>query len=75
MEGKDLSLLRENGHHTPAKRKIQQLKNKHRTIKLTQNPFFFTLTHYYLRRDRGRKRPHSVAGKGHPHTYREKYSN
>ena len=26
VEEKDLSLLREKGHHTPAKRKIQQLK-------------------------------------------------
>ena len=27
MEGKDLSLLWEKGTHTPAKRKIHQLKN------------------------------------------------
>ena len=33
---------------------------------------FFTLTHYNVRHDHERKRPHSVAGKGHLHTCKEK---
>ena len=72
VDEKDLSLLREKGHHTPAKIKIQQLKNKQRIIKFTQNALFFTLTHYNVSHDRGRKRPQSVAGKGLPHTCKEK---
>ena len=72
VDEKDLSLLREKGHHTPAKIKIQQLKNKQRIIKFTQNALFFTLTHYNVSHDCGRKRPQSVARKGLPHTCKEK---
>ena len=55
VEEKDNGMLREKGYHTPAKRKIQHLKHQHRIIKLTQNAFFFTLTHYDANHDRGRK--------------------
>ena len=45
-------------------------------VKLTQNAFFFTLTHYNASHDRGRKLHQSVTGKGQPitHMQREKYN-
>jgi len=52
--------------------KYNNEKHQHRTIKRTQKAFFFTLTHYNVRRDHGRKRPQSVAGKGPSHTSKEK---
>ena len=72
VEEKDIGLLREKGYHTPATRKVQQLKNKKRIIKHTHDVFFFTLTHYTASHDRGRKRHQYVAGKGQPHTCKEK---
>ena len=72
VDEKGISMLLEKGHHTPAKIKIQQLKNKHRIIKFTQNAFFITLTHYNASHDHGRKRPQYVAGKGPSHTCKEK---
>ena len=33
---------------------------------------FFTLKYYNASHDHGRKRPQFVAGKGHPHTCKEK---
>ena len=60
VEEKDIGMLREKGYHTPAKRKIQHLKHQHRIIKLTQNAFFFTLTHYNEGHDRRRKLYQSV---------------
>ena len=65
-------MLQEKGYHTHAKRKIQQLKNKQRLIKFTQNAFFITLTHYNASHEGGGKRQQSVTGNGHTHTYNEK---
>ena len=52
--------------------KYNTFKHQHRIIKLTQNAFVFTLIHYNVIHDRARKRPQSVAGKGLPHTWKEK---
>ena len=60
VEEKCISLLLGNGNHTPAKRKIQHLKHQHRIIKLAQNAFFFTLTHYNEGHDGRRKLYQSV---------------
>jgi len=75
VEEKDLSMLWEKGNHTPAKRKVQQLKNKQRIIKHIHDVFFFTLTHYNASHDRGRKMHQSVVGKWQPHTCKEKKYN
>ena len=58
--------------HTCKEKNKTLKKHQHRIIKLTQNAFFFTLTHYNASHDSGRKRHQSVTGKGQPHTCKEK---
>jgi len=41
VEEKGISMLIEKGHHTPAKRKLQQLTNKQRIIKHTHDVFCY----------------------------------
>ena len=57
--------------HT-CKEKNTTIKKQQRIIKHPQNALFFTLKYYNVSQDCGRKRPQSVAGKGLPHTCKEK---
>ena len=58
--------------HTCKEKNITLKKHQHRIIKLTQNAFFFTLTHYNTSHDCGRKMHQPVTGKGPSHTSKDK---
>ena len=58
--------------HTCKEKNKTLKKHQHRIIKLTQNAFFFTLTHYNEGHDRRRKLYQSVTWIGPPNTRKEK---